>query len=127
MHESILLISFLCLQKLPTGYLIRFVVGAQTDYETEVELQMEEQMHADLVRYDARDSYRQLFVKTHALFTWQQLFCPQARWLIKADDDAELDLWQIDEKFRADANRTDGFVCMIQSGHRPFRNPFSKW
>ncbi|KAI6242304.1 Beta-1,3-galactosyltransferase 5-like protein [Aphelenchoides fujianensis] len=118
-------------KKLPAGHLIRFVVGAQTDYETEVELQMEQQRHADLVRYDARDSYRQLFVKTHALFTWQQLFCPHARWLVKADDDAKLDLQQIDAKFRSDfpADRAEdpGFVCMIQSGHRPFRNPFSKW
>ncbi|KAI6198489.1 Hexosyltransferase [Aphelenchoides besseyi] len=82
-------------ESLPSDWLVRFVVGAQNDYETETRLQAESQKHGDLIRYNARDSYRNLFLKTHALFSWSS-FCSRSRFVIKADDDSRLNFTAID-------------------------------
>ncbi|KAI6186053.1 Beta-1,3-galactosyltransferase 1-like protein [Aphelenchoides besseyi] len=109
-------------ESLPSDWLVRFVVGAQNDYETETRLQAESQKHGDLIRYNARDSYRNLFLKTHALFSWSS-FCSRSRFVIKADDDSRLNFTAIDLELKEQLN---GFLCSVQRGHRPFRNPFSK-
>jgi hypothetical protein len=84
-----------------------------------------------LIRYDYRDSYRNLVIKTHAAFEWFRWNCEDVKYFIKADEDAVLHLQRIDyfvrEEFDSITEKDSNFVfCNIQRKHHPFRNPFSK-
>ncbi|KAI6220751.1 Hexosyltransferase [Aphelenchoides besseyi] len=111
-------------KNLPADWSVRFIIGAQTSRDVEIELQLENQNFNDLVRYDGRDSYKNLFLKTHAIFSFVTNFCPHAQFVIKADDDADLQFLLIDNHLQ---NRTESFFCHKFVGARPFRNPLSRW
>lgn len=84
-----------------------------------------------MVRYDYKDSYRNLVVKTHAAFEWFHWNCQEVKYLIKADEDAVLHLQRIDYFIEKEFNGisqkdANSAFCNIKRGHRPFRNPWSK-
>uniref|UniRef100_A0A915DSA3 Hexosyltransferase n=1 Tax=Ditylenchus dipsaci TaxID=166011 RepID=A0A915DSA3_9BILA len=80
----------------PTGFLVRFIVG-QPNITTEGvdiynKLYDEWQKYNDIIFYDAKDEYRMLHVKVYALLTWQQFYCSNVRFVIRADADTIIDL-----------------------------------
>lgn len=96
-----------------------------------MQLVFESNQFDDLVRYDYKDSYRNLVVKTHAAFEWFRWNCRDAKYLIKADEDAVLHLQRIDyfikEEFKSISEKyANSAFCNIKRGHHPFRNPWSK-
>ncbi|KAI6170797.1 Glycosyl transferase domain containing protein [Aphelenchoides bicaudatus] len=116
---------------IPSSFLVQFIIGAQFDPTVEIDLYAENQEHQDLIRFDAPDIYRNLFVKTHALFEWFKWQCPQGKYLIKMDDDAVMHLNRVEHFIRQDFDAISkkwpaSMFCNVQEDHHPFRNPVSK-
>jgi len=62
-----------------------FLLGQGEESQTEV---MEEsKMHNDIVQEDFKDTYRNLTLKTVMGLKWSAIFCPQAKHVMKTDDD----------------------------------------
>uniref|UniRef100_A0A915DTX3 Fucosyltransferase n=1 Tax=Ditylenchus dipsaci TaxID=166011 RepID=A0A915DTX3_9BILA len=83
-------------KKPPAAFLVRFVVG-QPNITTEGvdiynKLHDEWQKYNDIIFYDAKDDYRMLHVKVYAVLTWQQLYCSNVQFVIRADADTIIDL-----------------------------------
>ncbi|KAI6198902.1 hypothetical protein M3Y96_00569600 [Aphelenchoides besseyi] len=76
----------------PSDYRVLFIVGHRGDPALNKLLDEEQRQFGDVIRYSAVDTYELLHVKVHAAFSWQQKFCPQARYLLKTDDDTVVDL-----------------------------------
>jgi len=68
-----------------------FLLGAQKagseDQHLESEIQKEWKYSRDLVRKDFVDSYQNLTLKTLGGMHWASSHCPQAKWVMKTDDD----------------------------------------
>uniref|UniRef100_A0A183BUQ6 Hexosyltransferase n=1 Tax=Globodera pallida TaxID=36090 RepID=A0A183BUQ6_GLOPA len=81
---------------------LRFVVGWPLRYEFDLLLE-EFLTFSDLILYDVEDTYANLYVKVYVSFQWQQRFCRNAKFVLKTDDDAVVDVerlsWWIDHEF----------------------------
>lgn len=73
------------LQNIPADYLVQFFIGAQSVYDTEIDLYVEKHDFDDLLRFSLPDTYENLVFKTHAMLAWQKEFCSEVRYLIKVD------------------------------------------
>lgn len=60
-------------------------------------LQQESQQHGDIVAGNFNDSYRHLTVKHLAAYLWVLNHCSHAKYILKADDDAFIDIFQLFE------------------------------
>lgn len=75
-------------------------------------------------------------IKTHAALYWKRRFCPEADYLLKADDDTLVDMDRMrhfietdyeERRWRSEDDVRRAFlVCQVFTGHRPFRDPRSK-
>ncbi|KAI6208759.1 Hexosyltransferase [Aphelenchoides besseyi] len=109
-----------------------FLVGRRSDQELNSLLDEEQQQYGDVIRYTVDDTYKLLYVKVHAAFSWQQQFCPHVRYLLKTDDDTVVDLNRLDHYVRTEFNpllveHPKSFFCNRWKGHKPFRDPNNRW
>ncbi|KAI6237954.1 Beta-1,3-galactosyltransferase 1-like isoform X4 [Aphelenchoides besseyi] len=116
----------------PSDYRVLFIVGRREDSALNKLLDEEQQKFGDVIRYSAEDKYELLHVKVHAAFSWQQKFCPQARYLLKTDDDTVVDLSRMDHYVQTEFNpllkeHPKSFICNRWSGKRPLRDPHNPW
>ena len=72
------------------GYKIKtlFFFGTHTDNNFHKLLQHEQQKYGDIVQANFEDHYRFLTNKTMMSLKWVTQFCPQAKYVLKTDDDA---------------------------------------
>ncbi|KAI1697859.1 galactosyltransferase domain-containing protein [Ditylenchus destructor] len=70
----------------------KFAIGHLNDELTMQQLFEEQETFNDLILYDHPDEYRQLYIKIHATFNWQQKVCPNVKYIFRADDDIVVDL-----------------------------------
>jgi len=68
---------------------VLFLLGTteKKDVDLEQELTSENENYEDLLREDFLDSYQNLTLKTLGGVKWAAIFCPQARHVMKTDDD----------------------------------------
>ncbi|XP_037079657.1 beta-1,3-galactosyltransferase 5-like [Pollicipes pollicipes] len=108
-----------------------FVVGRATGAGAEAlqaDLDAEARRHGDLVQADFVDTYRNLTVKHLVSLRWMLTHCGQARFIVKADDDAYLDVFQLVRFMR----RTHGdaapgaLVCNVLPAGTPVQRA-GKW
>jgi len=69
----------------------------------------------------------------HAAFTWQQEFCPQAKYVLKTDDDTVVHLGRLDHwikrKFDVELknkNEATCFGCPVINS-KPIREEYHRW
>jgi hypothetical protein len=73
-------------EKNPNSILL-FMLGGVNSTTLESELNMENQLHGDLVQGNFVDSYRNMTYKHVMALKWFIYECPQAQFLLKTDDD----------------------------------------
>ncbi|KAI6237931.1 Hexosyltransferase [Aphelenchoides besseyi] len=116
----------------PSDYRVLFIVGRREDSALNKLLDEEQRQFGDVIRYSAEDKYELLHVKVHAAFSWQQKFCPQARYLLKTDDDTVVDLSRMNYFVQSEFNALlknypKSFICNRWGGKRPLRDPSISW
>ncbi|KAI6185775.1 Beta-1,3-galactosyltransferase 5 isoform X2 [Aphelenchoides besseyi] len=116
----------------PSDYRVLFIVGHRGDPDLNKLLDEEQRQFGDVIRYSAEDTYERLYVKVHAAFSWQQKFCPQARYLLKTDDDTVVDLGRMNYFVQTEFNALlkkypKSFICNRWAGKRPLRDPHNPY
>lgn len=72
-----------------------FIIGSSNDSSVEERLNREYIKYGDLVQGNFRDSYRNLTYKHLIGFKWLMKFCNNSRFVMKADDDAFVDIFKV--------------------------------
>ncbi|KAI1709326.1 galactosyltransferase domain-containing protein [Ditylenchus destructor] len=116
-------------QNPPSDVLIRFVIGRP---QKNGSLSKEHKRYGDMIFYDLDDTYRNLYLKIYAGFQWQQTFCPNAKFVMKIDDDMIADIhrlkYWINKKMTPLTNKYRAIIFGTMF-HRmqPIRNKNSKY
>ncbi|KAI1695381.1 galactosyltransferase domain-containing protein [Ditylenchus destructor] len=71
---------------------VKFVIGKPEDPNMSTDLLEEQKKHDDLILYDHPDEIQEMHIKMHAAFKWQQIVCPDVKFIFRADDDTVVDL-----------------------------------
>ncbi|XP_057376831.1 beta-1,3-galactosyltransferase 9-like [Daphnia carinata] len=69
-----------------------FLIGLTNDTTVQNAIRNESIMHEDLIQVDLMDSYMNLTLKTVAMLHWSSHFCPNAKFILKCDDDVYLNV-----------------------------------
>ncbi|KAI1719449.1 galactosyltransferase domain-containing protein [Ditylenchus destructor] len=111
---------------------VQFIVGVPDDPELITLLLGEWNMFNDLILFDIPDTYLNLYLKIHAALTWQQNFCPNAKFILKSDDDTVVDIVRLNtwiayslEKIHKRIPRV--IFGGIWKGTKPIRTKTHKW
>ena len=64
-----------------------FILGKSTSNITQKLVQEEASLHNDILQVEIMDTYRNLTMKTIALYTWFKYHCRGVKWIMKTDDD----------------------------------------
>ncbi|XP_067673860.1 beta-1,3-galactosyltransferase 5-like [Haliotis asinina] len=95
---------------------------------TNVQLSSERERFSDIVQADFIDSYHNLTRKTTAMLQWSKQFCPQARYVMKIDDDVFLEsanLIRLLQLMEGEARTIIGYTTGYPEA--PIRDSSSKW
>lgn len=71
---------------------VLFLLGNTYSVDVHNLVRSENEIHGDILQGSTVDSYRTLAYKTLMGFVWVNRFCSQARYIVKLDDDVQLDL-----------------------------------
>uniref|UniRef100_A0AC35GD90 Hexosyltransferase n=1 Tax=Panagrolaimus sp. PS1159 TaxID=55785 RepID=A0AC35GD90_9BILA len=121
------------LADIPSTVIYRFIIGFTSNSTIRILNRNESQTFNDLIITDLEDSYNFLTLKTYALFQWQQIYCSEVKYILKADDDSianvERLLYWIEEEYNTIADKYNGKVIFgyVMYFNSPPRNPESKW
>ncbi|XP_046549325.1 beta-1,3-galactosyltransferase 5-like [Haliotis rubra] len=98
------------------------------DEVTNMKLSSERDTFSDVVQADFIDSYKNLTRKTTAMLQWSKQFCPQARYVMKIDDDVFLEsanLIRMLQLMEGEARAIIGYTTDTREA--PIRDSSSKW
>ena len=73
--------------------MLAFMLGYSPYELYQDQIRNESLLHGDIVQGNFLDSYKNLTYKTVLGHMWVSSFCPQAEFVMKADDDIYLDLY----------------------------------
>lgn len=105
-----------------------FVLGTSSDPVLEHKVREEASRYGDLVRSDFADSYYNLSLSTVTAMRWAHQHCSDYRYLVKADDDAFVNLAALRDYLAArPTQRRKAIYGYLMKGFRPNRNKASKW
>nr|XP_037285338.1 LOW QUALITY PROTEIN: beta-1,3-galactosyltransferase 1-like [Rhipicephalus microplus] len=105
-----------------------FVLGTSPDPVLEHRLREEYSRHGDLVQSDFVDSYYNLSLSTVTGLRWAHENCKRYGYLLKADDDAFVNIAALRGYLAARSRRRRrAIVGYLMKGFRPNRNRASKW
>ena len=94
-----------------------FLMGRPKDKDEEEIVQKEGAVHRDLVVGDFTDHYKNLTLKAILGLKWASLHCQKAQYVIKADDDAFVNIFEIRKILKANAERKRLMVCPLWKEH----------
>ncbi|KAK4026470.1 hypothetical protein OUZ56_015466 [Daphnia magna] len=72
-----------------------FLIGLTNDTTVQNAIRNESIIHEDLIQVDLMDSYMNLTLKTVAMLHWSSHFCPNAKFILKCDDDVYINVRQL--------------------------------
>lgn len=107
-----------------------FLVGNQLAPEDQRIIDRESKMHHDILQGNFKDHYRNMSYADLMGFRWVAAHCPQARYIMKTDDDTMFDPFQLVDIMAAKFSTLDSFMaCVLVSTNSPvYRDPaHSKW
>ncbi|GAA6072457.1 beta-1,3-galactosyltransferase 2 [Tachysurus ichikawai] len=91
-------------------------------------LMAESQQHRDMIQQNYIDSYYNLTIKTLMGMHWVSRYCPNTKYVMKADSDMFVNTEYLIEKLlKANIPREMYFTGYIMRGYKPNRNKDSKW
>lgn len=103
-----------------------FLLGKVKDRVKAERLGMESLKYGDIIMEDFVDSYYNLTLKLIMGMKWASLFCPNAKYILKADDDVFINLEHI-VKMLISAPSSNYMAGYVYKYATPYRNPTSKW
>ncbi|KAF0313047.1 Beta-1,3-galactosyltransferase 5 [Amphibalanus amphitrite] len=90
-------------------------------------VELESSQYGDIVQGDFSESYRNLTLKHLMGLRWAADYCPQARYVVKMDDDIAVDVYQLHDKLTERYAPRDLLLGLIHYDMQPVRDPASKW
>lgn len=121
--------------ELGVGVRLLFAMGVHPDVSQRFQMQdtlwQEDQTHGDLIQQDFVDTFHNLTAKLIMQFHWNQMFCPQARFFMTADDDIFVHMPNLvkylQHVLRSQSGAKDLWVGHIHKGAPPVRRKNSKY
>lgn len=111
-----------------------FILGRSGANHNQNEIQFlisnENLTYGDIVQLDFIDSFKNLTLKSIGTLRWIYQYCPQAKYIIKADDDIYVNIFLLVEKIISQIWQNNlALVCHYKkNGTSPIvRSPSSKW
>ncbi|XP_070547541.1 uncharacterized protein [Ptychodera flava] len=104
-----------------------FLIGRTTSSSTDRQIMNENNRYKDIVVVDIMDNYKNLTLKTVMLLKWATFYCPNARYVMKVDDDVFINLHNLVSILVA-APRSRHVVAYVHKDSKPLRDPkYKKW
>ncbi|KAI8497168.1 hypothetical protein Bbelb_251170 [Branchiostoma belcheri] len=109
-----------------------FAIGLPKNTSIQEDLQKENAIHRDIIQENFIDTYRNLTLKAVMVWKWAFLYCPQARFVMKTDDDAFVNVYRlVNHLEQLQPNASHRFVTgHVYVGSKPVRDPnssYKKW
>ncbi|XP_078661227.1 beta-1,3-galactosyltransferase 1-like [Branchiostoma floridae x Branchiostoma belcheri] len=98
-----------------------FAVGLVEDVAIQKALEHENKLHKDFIQADFIDSHRNRTLKTIMSLKWAVQFCPRARFVLKANDDAFVNVFSL-VKFLKDVHVTKFITGRAFNKTKPVRD-----
>ncbi|XP_078613578.1 beta-1,3-galactosyltransferase 1-like [Branchiostoma floridae x Branchiostoma japonicum] len=112
------------------GTIIRtvFAVGLTQDAKMQGDLEQENGVYKDIIQEDFVDSYRNLTLKTVMCLKWASEFCPNAKFVLKTDDDTFVNIFNLVRRLRRlKGTQARRFVTgRVFTGAKPVRETADK-
>lgn len=110
---------------------IVFLMGMPDKASVQEAVQLEYDMYGDIVQENFLDSYRNLTLKAIMGLRWISGHCNQARYVLKADDDIFVNIFNVVEHLRSitkhEGQQHNMIQCLVWSRMKVVREPKSKW
>lgn len=108
---------------------ILFLLGLPLKDSTQVLIEHESSIHNDIVQGDFIDSYRNLTHKGVLGLRWVSEFCPQAKRVVKVDDDVFVNVFKLMDDFDGKfSNGTRQIMCPVRpKGTSEIQRNSGKW
>ncbi|XP_078581563.1 beta-1,3-galactosyltransferase 1-like [Branchiostoma floridae x Branchiostoma japonicum] len=106
-----------------------FAVGMPEDPDVQQSLVQENDAHGDIIQENFLDAYRNLSRKAIMGLKWAFTYCPNARFVLKTDDDVFVNPYRLmyylrDQQSKNASKLVTGWVY---TGGKPVRDPNSPW
>jgi len=95
---------------LVSGLRVIFLVGMSSNSTLNEKIKEEFHMYHDIVRENFIDSYRNLTIKTIMGIKWASIYCSNAKFYMKSDDNILLNTYRL-VKFLENNQNTNTFLC----------------
>ncbi|KAK6059598.1 N-acetyllactosaminide 3-alpha-galactosyltransferase [Cooperia oncophora] len=107
------------------NYTLLFSVGMPNSLSDRTVIEEESALYDDILQFDFDDTYRNLTLKHLAELRYLHV-CDENVVILKMDDDVGWDVQRVSEFVRNNLTSHE-LYCSRRAGHKPFRNPKSKW
>ncbi|CAH1787328.1 unnamed protein product [Owenia fusiformis] len=121
-------------EKTVNGFAIKvvFLMGDSGKLTINHAIQEESAIYGDIIQETFMDTYRNLTLKTIMGLKWVTNFCPDARYILKCDDDIFVNVFQLVRHlkvFEKQGRDKNLILCNIDTGNRShvIRDSSSKW
>ncbi|KAH8022873.1 hypothetical protein HPB51_006231 [Rhipicephalus microplus] len=108
-----------------SGNKVLFLFGKPSNDRLQSVLEFESQQYGDIVQESFMDTYRNLTLKTVMMLRWASQNCPQARFVVKIDDDCFPNLANFYRAMHGQAE--DTIYGELRHRDRPYREIGHKW
>lgn len=104
-----------------------FLLGAVNSSHLQQSLEVENSMFSDMVQGNFIDAYRNMTYKHVMALKWFSYYCPEAKYVLKIDDDVFVNTPFLLKYLGTNADRQDFLFCQKISWARVKRSFRSKW
>ncbi|GAB6021522.1 Beta-1,3-galactosyltransferase 1 [Chamberlinius hualienensis] len=105
---------------------LAFVLGAVSDNESQSRIANEDSIYGDLIQGRFLDAYYNLTRKSVLVLKWAHTKCPNAKYVLKIDDDCFLHSANL-QKFLSGRKETTAIFGRLWSKVKPIRDKKDKW
>ncbi|XP_030828170.1 beta-1,3-galactosyltransferase 1 [Strongylocentrotus purpuratus] len=104
-----------------------FLLAKNTNPRHQSLVEQESKQYKDIIMEDFMDTYKNLTLKTMMGLKWASIFCPQADYVMKTDDDMYVQFANIITYLSKPTVPTKNYVTGFVINGGPIRDPKSKW
>ncbi|CAG5122493.1 unnamed protein product [Candidula unifasciata] len=105
-----------------------FILGKPADQMTQYQIESEFAAYSDIIQGNFSDTFKNLTYKAVTLLVWVNAHCPNARYIVKADDDMFVDIYRvISEIVPQLAQKKSAVACDVKTDMPIPRDPRIKW
>lgn len=90
--------------------LLFFVGNPVSNHSIKLKLDEESKQYGDIVQENFDDIYKNIRLKAMSMLRWAVNFCPQARYVIRTDDDVKVDMAALVSVLRRKSQQHENFI-----------------